>query len=111
MSFRSVDGVNIASPNEMMMEVLTRGMLSKKRILEIIKDFILFLDGKEEKIKILAQYHQFFAVKKALEKTKEAHSNDGKIGVIWHTQGSGKSLTMTFYTCLLYTSLPIFALL
>ena len=98
MSFRSVDGVNIASPNEMMMEVLTRGMLSKKRILEIIKDFILFLDGKEEKIKILAQYHQFFAVKKALEKTKEAHSNNGKIGVIWHTQGSGKSLTMTFYT-------------
>ena len=72
MSFRSVDGVNIASPNEMMMEVLTRGMLSKKRILEIIKDFILFLDGKEEKIKILAQYHQFFAVKKALEKTKRS---------------------------------------
>ena len=98
MSFRSVDGVNIAPPNAMMMEVLTRGMLSKERILEIIKDFILFLQSKEEKIKILAQYHQFFAVKKALEKTKEAHSNDGKIGVVWHTQGSGKSLTMTFYT-------------
>ncbi len=98
MSFRSADGVNIAPTNAMMMEVLTRGMLSKERILEIIKDFILFLQGKNEKIKILAQYHQFFAVKKALEKTREAHSNEGKIGVVWHTQGSGKSLTMTFYT-------------
>lgn len=98
MSFRSVDGINIAPPHAMMMEVLTRGMLSKERILEIIRDFILFLQGKDEKIKILAQYHQFFAVKKALEKTKEAHSNEGKIGVVWHTQGSGKSLTMTFYT-------------
>lgn len=98
MSFRSVDGINIAPTNAMMMEVLTRGMLRKDRILEIIKDFILFLKGKDEKIKILAQYHQFFAVKKALEKTREAHSNNGKIGVVWHTQGSGKSLTMTFYT-------------
>ena len=62
MSFRTVDGVNIAPKNQMMMEVLTRGMLSKNRILEIIKDFILFLQGKDEKIKILAQYHQFFAV-------------------------------------------------
>ncbi len=98
MSFRTIDGINIAPANSMMMEVLTRGMLSKERILELIKDFILFLQGRDEKIKILAQYHQFFAVKKALEKTREAHSNEGKIGVIWHTQGSGKSLTMTFYT-------------
>lgn len=98
MSFRSVDGINIALTNAMMMEVLTRGMLRKDRILEIIKDFIVFLKRKDDKIKILAQYHQFFAVKKALEKTREAHSNNGKIGVVWHTQGSGKSLTMTFYT-------------
>lgn len=98
MSFRTIDGINIAPTNSLMMEVLSKGMLSKERILEIIKDYILFLQGKNEKIKILAQYHQFFAVKKALEKTKEAQENDGKIGVVWHTQGSGKSLTMVFYT-------------
>lgn len=98
MSFRTIDGINIAPTNSLMMEVLSKGMLSKERVLEIIKDYILFLQSKNEKIKILAQYHQFFAVKKALEKTKEAQENDGKIGVVWHTQGSGKSLTMVFYT-------------
>lgn len=98
MSFRSVDGINIAPPSEMAMEVLSNGMLAKNRILEIIKDFIMFKDDKNKKIKILAQYHQYFAVKKALEKTYEAKNNQGKIGVVWHTQGSGKSLTMAFYT-------------
>ncbi len=98
MSFRSIDGIVVADTDSLMMEVLTRGMLSKERVLEITKDFILFLQSKNEKIKIMAQYHQFFAIKKALEKTKEATSNDGKIGVVWHTQGSGKSLTMAFYT-------------
>ena len=98
MSFRTIDGINIVPTNSLKMEILSKGMLSKERILEIIKDYILFLQGKNEKIKILAQYHQFFAVRKALEKTKEAQENDGKIGVVWHTQGSGKSLTMVFYT-------------
>lgn len=98
MSFRSIDGVAIADTNSLMMEVLTRGMLSRERVLELTQDYILFLESRDEKIKILAQYHQFFAIKKALEKTADARSNDGKIGVVWHTQGSGKSLTMTFYT-------------
>lgn len=97
MSFRSIDGITVADTNSLMMEVLTHGMLSRERILELTKDYILFLEGKNEKIKILAQYHQFFAVKKALEKTAQAKDNQGKIGVVWHTQGSGKSLTMTFY--------------
>lgn len=97
MSFRSIDGVVVADTSSLMMEVLTRGMLSRERVIELTKDFILFLEGKNEKIKILAQYHQYFAIKKALEKTAEAKENDGKIGVVWHTQGSGKSLTMTFY--------------
>lgn len=97
MSFRSVDGIKIAGTGSLM-EVLTQGMLSKERVLELTHDYILFLESKNEKIKILAQYHQFFAIKKALEKTAEACNNDGKIGVVWHTQGSGKSLTMTFYT-------------
>lgn len=98
MSFRSIDGITIAGTDSLMLEVLTHGMLSKERVLELTHDYILFLESKNEKIKILAQYHQFFAIKKALEKTAEAYNNDGKIGVVWHTQGSGKSLTMTFYT-------------
>uniref|UniRef100_UPI000647FDC1 hypothetical protein n=1 Tax=Cetobacterium sp. ZWU0022 TaxID=1340502 RepID=UPI000647FDC1 len=61
MSFRSIDGVTIADTNSLMMEVLTRGMLSKERVLELTYDYILFLQSKNEKIKILAQYHQFFA--------------------------------------------------
>ncbi|MGL4997542.1 MAG: type I restriction endonuclease subunit R, partial [Cetobacterium sp.] len=101
MSFRSIDGVTVADSNSLMMEVLTRGMLSKERVLELTEDYILFLQGKNDKTKILAQYHQFFAIKKALKKTEDARNNDGKIGVVWHTQGSGKSLTMTFYTGLL----------
>lgn len=98
MSFRSVDGEEIRPKDEMMMETLTQGMLSKERILEITKDYILFMKSKNKNIKILAQYHQFFAVKKALQSTKQAEKSEGKIGVIWHTQGSGKSLTMTYYT-------------
>ncbi|MGL5088097.1 MAG: type I restriction endonuclease subunit R, partial [Cetobacterium sp.] len=97
MSFRSIDGQTVASTDSLMMEVLTRGMLSKDRVLDLTKNYILFLQGKSDKVKILAQYHQYFAVKKALEKTKIAQSNNGKIGVVWHTQGSGKSLTMAFY--------------
>lgn len=97
MTFRTIDGIEIAPTSAMMMEVLTRGMLSRERILEITKDFLLFLNESPDKIKILAQYHQMFAVKKALEKTEIAIANEGKIGVVWHTQGSGKSLTMVFY--------------
>lgn len=98
MSFRSVDGEEIRPKDEMMMETLTHGMLTKKRLLELTKDYILFMKTKTDSVKILAQYHQFFAVKKALEKTKRAKESEGRIGVVWHTQGSGKSLTMAFYT-------------
>ncbi len=97
MSFRSVDGETIAPMRQLMMETLVRGMLTKERLLEIVKDYILFMKSKTDSIKILAQYHQYFAVKKALQETSESKKKQGRIGVIWHTQGSGKSLTMTFY--------------
>ncbi|MGB6129058.1 MAG: type I restriction endonuclease subunit R, partial [Psychrilyobacter sp.] len=97
MSFRSVDGEEIRPKDEMMMETLTHGMLTKERLLELTKDYILFMKTRTESIKILAQYHQFFAVKKALKNTKKAKESEGRIGVVWHTQGSGKSLTMTYY--------------
>ncbi|WP_297487867.1 hypothetical protein [uncultured Cetobacterium sp.] len=59
MSFRNIDGVTIADTKSLMMEVLTRGMLSRERVLELTQEYILFLQSKNEKIKRLAQYHQF----------------------------------------------------
>ena len=75
-------------------------MFEKQRLLDIIKHFILFQTDGREMVKILAGYHQYHAVNKAVNCTRRAASEDGdrKIGVIWHTQGSGKSLLMVFYT-------------
>ena len=70
-------------------------------MLDILKNFILFSGDSQQPIKILAGYHQYFAVKKAIEKAKIATKTDGKGGVFWHTQGSGKSLSMVFYAHLL----------
>ncbi|MFC0903326.1 type I restriction endonuclease subunit R [Clostridium sp. MT-14] len=117
MNWRTIDGENIEPLSVPQYEVLFKGMFEKERFVDIIKNFILFQESKEEEkdsygnkigdkktiIKILAGYHQYFAVKKALEKTKIAISahGDRKIGVVWHTTGSGKSFTMVFYAALL----------
>lgn len=77
------------------------GLFQKERLLDIIKNFICFSESNQQLIKILAGYHQYFAVKKAVEKAKVATATDGKGGVFWHTQGSGKSLSMVFYAHLL----------
>mgnify|MGYP000063303933 FL=1 len=81
------------------------GIFEKARLLDIIKNFICFSNEGVEKFKILAGYHQYFAVKKAIESTKHATLTDGKGGVFWHTQGSGKSLSMVFYAHLLQKAL------
>ncbi|MEA5084654.1 MAG: type I restriction endonuclease subunit R [Lachnospiraceae bacterium] len=81
------------------------GMFSKERLLDLIKNFICFSNDGSSMIKILAGYHQYFAVKKAVESTKHATVTDGKGGVFWHTQGSGKSLSMVFYAHLLQEAL------
>lgn len=81
------------------------GMFQKERLLDIIKNFILFSNDGKKLIKILAGYHQYFAVRKAVEKAKFATATDGKGGVFWHTQGSGKSLSMVFYAHLLQEAL------
>lgn len=73
------------------------GMFEKRRFLDILKNFICFNVDGVNTFKILAGYHQYFAVKKAVESTKHATLTDGKGGVFWHTQGSGKSLSMVFY--------------
>ena len=82
-------------------DVLFKGMLEKSRILDIIKNFILFENNTPEDIKIMAQYHQYYAVRKAVATTIKATQDDGRAGVFWHTQGSGKSLSMVFYARLL----------
>lgn len=82
-------------------ETFYEGMFQKERLLDILKNFILFSGDSQQPIKILAGYHQYFAVKKAIEKAKIATKTDGKGGVFWHTQGSGKSLSMVFYAHLL----------
>ena len=80
-------------------------MFQKERLLDIIKNFICFSNEGTNSFKILAGYHQYFAVKKAIESTKHATVTDGKGGVFWHTQGSGKSLSMVFYAHLLQEAL------
>ena len=81
------------------------GMFQKERLLDIIKNFICFSNEGIKSFKILAAYHQYFAVRKAIESTKHATVTDGKGGVFWHTQGSGKSLSMVFYAHLLQEAL------
>lgn len=73
------------------------GIFAKTRFLDILQNFICFNVDGANTFKILAGYHQYFAVKKAIESTKHATVTDGKGGVFWHTQGSGKSLSMVFY--------------
>ncbi|MFH1505984.1 MAG: type I restriction endonuclease subunit R [archaeon] len=86
------------------MEVLIRGMFEKQTILDIIRHFIVF-EKEKELVKKLAAYHQYNAVNKAIESTIKATKTNKKAGVVWHTQGSGKSLSMVFYTGKLTLSL------
>ena len=81
------------------------GMFTKERLLDIIKNYICFSNEGIKSFKILAGYHQYFAVGKAVESTRKATLTDGKGGVFWHTQGSGKSLSMVFYAHLLQEKL------
>ena len=74
------------------LDTLLYGMFDKERFLDIIKNFILFIP----KGKILAQYHQYYGMKKAINSVINAVDDDGRAGVVWHTQGSGKSFSMTF---------------
>lgn len=114
MNWRTIEGEDIASLDTPQYEVMLRGLLEPERLLDVIQNYILFqatrdaeLDESGRKIgdrksivKIMAAYHQYYAVKKAVSNTKQAVSVEGdrKIGVIWHTQGSGKSFSMVFYT-------------
>ncbi|MFI3211307.1 MAG: HsdR family type I site-specific deoxyribonuclease, partial [Peptostreptococcaceae bacterium] len=111
MNWRTIDGENIEPLNIPQYETLIKGVFKKENFLDLIKNFLLFQTKKtirvdeetgeiietSSPIKILSGYHQYFAVKKAIQKTHMAINKDKKIGVVWHTQGSGKSFSMVFY--------------
>lgn len=110
MAWKSADGEREASRFKPQLETLLKGMLNPATLLDLVRNFIVFEKSKKEDpktglvqvetVKKLAAYHQYYAVNKAVESTLKAAAEDGnrKGGVVWHTQGSGKSLSMAFYT-------------
>ena len=99
-SWKSTDG-DYSNTKHANWQTMLDGMLAKERLIDIVHNFICFNDSADKVVKILAAYHQYFAVKKAADRAVEAVEGDGKIGVFWHTQGSGKSLSMVFFAHLL----------
>ncbi|BBC74027.1 DEAD/DEAH box helicase [Altererythrobacter sp. B11] len=99
MPWRTVDGQDFAHRGTPELETLLRGVFARENLLALIRDFIVFGDKGEGPFKIVAGYHQFHGAQKAVRQAVEATRPDGdrKIGVIWHTQGSGKSLLMAFF--------------
>ncbi len=99
MPWRTIDGFDVAPPHTPQLEVLLKGIFARERFLDLVRHFVVFdVDGPTIQKK-LAGYHQYHAVNKAVDCTVRAASPQGdkRVGVIWHTQGSGKSLTMAFY--------------
>ncbi|HTN99125.1 MAG TPA: type I restriction endonuclease subunit R, partial [Microthrixaceae bacterium] len=92
--WKAVDDASLADPAVPQITTLVRGMLEPARFLDLVRNFIVFSDETSGVVKRVAKYHQFWAVNKAVERTVEAKSGDGRAGVVWHTQGSGKSLEM-----------------
>lgn len=100
MTWKSKDGQTTADHLQPQMEVLFHGMLNKHTLLDLIRQFIVFEKSDSKTLKKVAAYHQYYAVNKAVESTLSASGNNGdrRGGVIWHTQGSGKSLSMVFFS-------------
>ncbi|MBI3853942.1 MAG: type I restriction endonuclease subunit R [Verrucomicrobia bacterium] len=121
MPWRTIEGETVAPASMPQLEVLLRGVFDKRRFLDLVRHFIVFEDDGKDVIKKLAGYHQFHAVRTAVEETIRAagvgelvlkepdggyfakpqpggETGDKRVGVVWHTQGSGKTLTMVFYS-------------
>jgi type I restriction enzyme R subunit len=103
MPWRTTDGTGIAPKGAPELSTLIEGVFEHRRLLDLLRDFTVFGETGARLVKIIAGYHQFHAVRHAVERTVAASSSGGdrKAGVIWHTQGSGKSLLMAFYAGLL----------
>ncbi len=97
MAWRTLDGETLVpAGTDLALETLARGLLNRQTLLDLLRWCVVFEDEGKGPIKKVAGYHQFFAVRKAMDAIAGARGQDGKAGVIWHTQGSGKSLLMTF---------------
>ncbi|MBI3651774.1 MAG: type I restriction endonuclease subunit R [Acidobacteria bacterium] len=99
MTWKTLDGETLADQLTPQMEVMTKGMLRRETLLDLLRPFMVFEKNKEKTVKKVAAYHQYYAVNKALATTRKAaeETGDRRAGVIWHTQGSGKNLSMVFY--------------
>jgi type I restriction enzyme R subunit len=97
MPWRTVEGTDLAPKGLPQLEVLLQGVFDRHRFLEQIRHFIVFEETRKGIAKKMAGYHQFHAVQKAIDCTVRAMKGDKRAGIVWHTQGSGKSLTMVFY--------------
>lgn len=97
--WRTIEGDDLARSTHLELEVVIKGIFEKNRLLNYLRHFIAFEQDGPNIVKKLAGYHQFHAVNVAIEATLEAAQPEGdrRCGVVWHTQGSGKSLTMVFY--------------
>lgn len=104
MEWKTKDG-SYENTQHAQFDTFFEGMFDRVRLLDIIKNFICFSNEGLKKFKILAGYHQYFAVNRAVQMAIKATVTDGKGGVFWHTQGSGKSLSMVFYAHLLQEAL------
>ena len=91
--WKKVEDTDVVTENMPTHETLFNGMFRKDRLLDLIGNYILYSNDS----KILAQYHQYFGVKKAIKSTVTTGTKTGKAGIVWHTQGSGKSFSMVFY--------------
>jgi len=97
-AWKTIDGLSLAPSDLPELEVAIRGVFEPARFLDLVANFVAFSDERSGLVKRLAKYHQFHAVNKAVASTVAAlQRGDGRAGVVWHTQGSGKSLEMLFY--------------
>lgn len=109
MPWRTVDGTDYAPPGTPELDTMLQGVFERQRFLKLIRDFTVFGDRGEGPFKIIAGYHQFHGAQKAIREAIDASSPEGdrKIGVIWHTQGSGKSFLMAFFAGLAVRSVEL----
>ncbi|MEE9594611.1 MAG: type I restriction endonuclease subunit R [Candidatus Hydrothermarchaeales archaeon] len=88
------------------LETMIRGTCEKKRLLDIVENFTLFMDAQGGLIKLIAKNHQYFGVNNTTESLLDIESQRGKLGVFWHTQGSGKSISMIFFSQKVLRKIP-----
>ena len=93
------------------LDTLIRGVCEKERLLDIVENFMLFSDEGGALVKLVARNHQFLGVNNALDAVRSIRENAGKLGVFWHTQGSGKSYSMVFFSQKVLRKIPGIALL